>query len=253
LTWQRYTIAFTILIMMGCATAHPKPQSIASLAVAPTTLEERQGDDNYQLHQGDTLDIKLFYTPELNESVTVGPDGKISLQLIGEMAVVGLTLQNLIKKLQERYAGILVAPEVSVIIRTFAGQKAFVGGEVNIPGLISFDGQPTLLQALVQVGWLKRSAQLRNVVIIRNTGASRPDVLFVDIQKWLEDPEQTPPILLRPFDVVYVPKTRVAKVNDFIEQYLDNPILTPISRIAGFNFFYNLQGFDTNVVKGSSQ
>ena len=252
MTWQSYIFAF-ILLMMGCATTPPKLQTVASFAAAPTPIEERQGIDNYQLHQGDTLDVKFFQTPELKESVTVRPDGKISLQLIGEIEVIGLTPQDLIKKLQERYTGILVAPQVSVIVRTFAGQKAFVAGEVNTPGLITFEGQPTLLQALIQVGWIKRSAQLQNVVIIRNSGASHPDVLFVDVEKWLEDPGQTPPVVLQPFDVVYVPKTKIAKVNEFIEQYLDNPILTPLSRITSFSFFYDVRGFNTDAIRSSSQ
>jgi len=225
------------------------------MANSSPAFEKRPEEENYQLRPGDVLDVKFFHTPELNESVTIRPDGKISLQLIGEIAAIGLAPRDLMNQLQERYTKVLVSPEISVIVRTFAGQKAFVGGEVNAPGVISFDGQPTLLQALIQVGWIKRSAQLQNVVIIRNSGASRPDVLFVDIQKWLEEPEQTPPVLLQPFDVVYVPKTRVAKVTDFIEQYLDNPILTPLSRIAGFSFFYDLRGvnIDAGRESGSSQ
>jgi protein involved in polysaccharide export with SLBB domain len=199
------------------------------------------------------LEIKFFYTPELNENVTIRPDGKISLQLIGEILVVGMTTQNLTEKLRERYARILFTPEISVLVRTFAGQKAFVGGEVSTPGIVSFDGPPTLLQALIQVGWIKRSAQLQNVVIVRNSGVARPDVLFVNIEQWLEEPEQTSPVLLQPFDVVYVPKTRVAKVNDFITQYIDDPILIPLSRLANFSFFYDLRGVNLDAGRESTQ
>jgi protein involved in polysaccharide export with SLBB domain len=252
LAQPNYTVAFFMFAMVGCATVSPKPPSVATLAVAPSSSEGRQETNSYQLCQGDVLDIKFPLTPELNESVAIRPDGKISLQLVGEMMVVGLTPSDLTKKLQEQYARTLITPEVSVIVRSFAGQKAFVGGEVNSPGVISFDSQPTLLQALIQVGWLKGSAQLRNVVIIRKTGASRPDVLFVDVQKWIEEPDQTPPVLLQPFDVVYVPKTKVAKVNDFIKQYIDDPILTPISRIVGFSFFYELRGLNVDAGQKSS-
>ena len=234
---------------MSVRTQPPLPLPTAS------TLARGEGkaDGDYQLHRGDALEIKFFYTPELNENVTVRPDGKIVLQLIGEMMVAGMTVQDLTEKLKAHYANILFTPEISVFVRTFAGQKVFVGGEVSAPGLVSFDGPPTLVQALIQVGWIKRSAQLRNVVIVRNSGAARPDVLFVDVQHGLDDPERTPPVLLQPFDVVYVPKTRVAKVNDFIQQYIDDPILTPLSRLANFSFFYDLRGVNIDAGREISQ
>ena len=253
LAWQSCSITFILLVMGGCAATPIRTQPVIHSATVPIPLEESQGSSNYQLHRGDALEIKFFHTPELNENVTVRPDGKISLQLIGEIVVVGMSAQDLTEKLRELYATTLVAPEISVLVRSFAGQKAFVGGEVSTPGLVSFDGPPTLLQALIQVGWIKRSAQLQNVVIVRNSGSSRPDVLFVDVQQWLEEPEQTPPVLLQPFDVVYVPKTRVAKVNDFIQQYIDDPILTPLSRLANFSFFYDLRGVNVDAGLGSIQ
>jgi polysaccharide biosynthesis/export protein len=253
LTWLSRTIIFSLLAVMGCAVASPKPQGTVVMANSSPAFEKRPKEENYQLRPGDVLDVKFFHTPELNESVTIRPDGKIALQLIEEIEAIGLTPRDLMKRLQERYAKVLVSREVSVIVRTFAGQKVFVGGEVNAPGVISFDGQPTLLQALIQAGWLKRSAHLENVVIIRNTGGSRPDVLFIDVQESLAEPERTSPIVLQPFDVVYVPKTTVTKVNDFIQQYIDDPILTPISRVMGFSFFYDIRGVNVDASAGAQR
>ena len=252
MVWQSCALTFMLLVLGGCVATPVRTQSVVSSAAVPIPLEERQESIDYRLHRGDALEIKFFHTPELNENVHVRPDGKIALPLIGEIMVAGMTTQELTEKLHELYAVALVAPEVSVIVRTFAGQKAFVGGEVGTPGLVSFDEPPTLLQALIQVGWIKQSAQLQNVVIVRNSGSSRPDVLFVDVQQWLEEPEQTPPVLLQPFDVVYVPKTRVAKVNDFIQQYIDDPILTPLSRLANFSFFYDLRGVNIDAGRESN-
>jgi polysaccharide export outer membrane protein len=231
-------LAFLILTVVGCA-APRESAEITSFAVTPATKEREQAGAEYRLQRGDVLDVKFFHTPELSETVTTRPDGKISLQLIGEIEVVGLTPQLLVRKLQERYTGILRAPEIAVIVQKFAAQKAYIGGEVNAPGLISFDAQPTLLQALIEVGWLKKSAEPSTVVIIRNMGDGRPAFFTVNVLKGIREPG-VPPTLLQPFDVVYVPKSTVAKVNDFIEQYIDNAFLTPISRLVGFSFFYNL-------------
>jgi protein involved in polysaccharide export with SLBB domain len=201
----------------------------------------------YRLQRGDVLDVKFFYTPELNENVTIRPDGKIALQLVREIDASGRTSGELVGTLRERYTGILANPEIAVIVRRFAGQKAYVGGEVASPGLISFDGPVTLLQALIQVGWLKLSSEPRNVVILRNGGNDVPVVHFVDVRKLLDEPGAAREVVLQPYDVVYVPKSTVAKVNDFIDQYLDKILLTPISRLAGFSFVYQVNRVTTTL------
>jgi polysaccharide export outer membrane protein len=238
-----WRLAGAILLAAGCATAS-LPEQVgrpAADAKRPGTPGSAEGAE-YRLQRGDALDVKFFHTTELNESVTVRPDGRIALQLIGEVDAAGLTAEQLARMLRERYAGTLRNPEISVLVRKFSGQKAYVGGEVNSPGLVSFDAPPTLLQALIQVGWLKASAEPRNVAIIRNAGAEVPAVLFVDVKKLVEQPGNGAEVTLQPFDVVYVPKSTVAKVGDFVDQYLDKIILTPISRLMGFSYVYQLNG-----------
>jgi hypothetical protein len=73
---------------------------------------------DYQIQVGDQLDIKFFFNPELNEAVLVRPDGRIALQLIGELPVVGNTVEQIRAILVKKYSGQLKNPEVAVLLRS---------------------------------------------------------------------------------------------------------------------------------------
>jgi protein involved in polysaccharide export with SLBB domain len=88
----------------------------------------------YIIQPGDQLDIKFFYNPELNENVTVRPDGLISLQLVDEVHASGLTPAQLDDLLTQKYSRELKKPMVTVIMRSFTMQRVYVGGEVNRQG-----------------------------------------------------------------------------------------------------------------------
>ncbi len=83
---------------------------------------------DYQIQVGDQLDLKFFFNPELNETVLVRPDGRIALQLVGEIPVVGHTVSQIRGILIENYSGQLKNPEVAVILRS-----SNVSGEVFSP------------------------------------------------------------------------------------------------------------------------
>ncbi|MDR4484775.1 MAG: polysaccharide biosynthesis/export family protein [Nitrospirales bacterium] len=78
---------------------------------------------DYQIQVGDQLDIKFFFNPELNETVLVRPDGRIALQLVGEITVVGHTVEQIRAILIKTYSGQLKNPEVAVLLRS-----------TNVPG-----------------------------------------------------------------------------------------------------------------------
>ena len=80
---------------------------------------------------GDQLDIKFFYNPELNEAVTLRPEGKISLQLVDEVQAAGLPPAELDARLTEAYSRELKKPMVSVIVRSFKGQRIYVVRGIN--------------------------------------------------------------------------------------------------------------------------
>lgn len=206
--------------------------------ITPHVAQTSAPNDTYILQLGDVLDIKFFYNPELNEQVSIRPDGKISLQLIDEVEAAGLTPAALDAFLTKQYANTLRQPEVTVIVREFAGQRIYVGGEVHSPGVIRTPGNLTALQAVSQAGGFKNTAELGNVVILRNQGTPTPLFLTLDLKEDLTTHTNHNDVVLQPYDIVFVPQTRIAKMNQFVEQYIDK--LIPISRTLGVFWSFEL-------------
>jgi len=178
---------------------------------------------SYLIQVGDQLDIKLFYNSELNEQVTVRPDGRISVQLANEVVAAGLTPEQLRESLIHIYASQLKSPELSVIVRTFASQKLFVDGEVGRPGVLSLVGPTRVLDAISEAGGVKATARTQEVLIIRR-GAAKPEVLKVNLKHLLKAKYSEEDLLLQPYDVVYVPKSHIANLNQWVEQYITKNI-----------------------------
>jgi protein involved in polysaccharide export with SLBB domain len=180
------------------------------------------------------MDIKFFYNPELNEQVTVRPDGRISLQLAHEIMAAGLTPAELTDLLTRTYSSEVDKPEITVIVRSFSGQMVYVDGEVNKPGMLNMIAPMTVLQSLSQAGGVKDTAKRDEIVIIRQGLDNKPVVLLMNMEKVIDGTETSQDLTLMPFDIVYVPKSNIANVNIWVDQYIRKNI--PM----GIGFGYNL-------------
>lgn len=190
-----------------------------------TGINQDEHDTSYQLTSGDVIDVKFFYTPNLNETLTIRPDGKISLQLVDDIQAAGLTPSELDDILTSRYSSELLQPEIVVIVKTFSGHKVYVGGEVKNPNVIQLTGGLSVLQAIFNAGGYTDNAKLKNVIIIRKGDEETPvKYLTVDLKSVLSKGKGEDDILLKPFDVVFVPKTTIAKVDLFVSQYFNQAI-----------------------------
>jgi polysaccharide biosynthesis/export protein len=193
---------------------------------ARKTLEAEPAQ-GYVLQPGDLLDVKFFYNPELNQQAVIRPDGCITLQLVDEVQAAGITTDALTRKLKERYDKDLAHPEIAIVVRSFSSQKAFIDGEVGRPGVIELVNQMTVMQAIAMAGGLRETARVHEVVLIRRGQGGAPQALRIDVGKVMSAQELSGDLTLRPFDVVFVPKSKVSKVNTWIDQYLRKNV--PIS------------------------
>ena len=205
--------------------------------------EEVMRPPHVALVPGDVLEVKFFYTPDLNELQTVRPDGKIALQLIGEVEAEGKSPAKLRDELKDLYTPHLKTPEIAVIIRSFYDRRVYVGGQVMEPGIVEMPGTMTLLEAIMQAGGFDiREAEVRNVVVIRHRNGQRYGQ-SIDLKSALTG-EEVQPFYLEPKDIVYVPQTTIAKVDQWIDQHI-NKIIPD----TGFNFRRTMG--DTTIGMGS--
>lgn len=245
-------VSLPVLVgLTACGTHHPPPSSLTPPTHGAAAPQPTAPQRNYLLQVADTFDVKFFRTPELNESVVVRPDGKISLQLVGEVQAAGLSVPELEQSLRTLYAQELRRPTVSVIVRTFSPSRVFVAGEVRSPGEQTMNGDLTALQAIARAGFFTPDAQTGQVVILRYKGPQGPEFITLDAGAMIDASRATSAenplhaqqdVVLEPMDVVYVAPTRIATVADFFSRYVNNII--PLWRNLGFSMVYY-----TNTVK----
>lgn len=183
----------------------------------------------YVINAGDTLEIKFFYNPELNELVTVRPDGRISLQLANEIMVSGLTPAELTERLRKKYSEDIEKPEITVMVRTFTSQRVYVDGEVNRAGLVTLTAPMTILQSISQAGGFKESASAENIIIIRRAADNQFITIKVNLEKAIDNTDISQDIVLMPNDIVHVPKSGIANLNLWVDQYIRRNIPIPFS------------------------
>jgi protein involved in polysaccharide export with SLBB domain len=225
-------VALATLFLTGCSASVPRPEYQASDDIQTPTAAA------YRLLPGDEIEIRSSYTPELNAAMTIRPDGKISLDTIGELAAAGLTVDELDSVITARYARYIVEPEITVIVRQFSDQKIFVGGEVARPGLIPYSEKLTVLRAIIQAGGANRSGRLDNVLILRDIPGKGTTLLKVDLKQLVRRGNLAEEPKLQPYDVVFVPRSSISKMNQFVSEYVQG--LLPIGTVAGFLWTYRL-------------
>jgi polysaccharide biosynthesis/export protein len=169
----------------------------------------------------DLLEINVFEIPDLNRTVRVSERGTVSLPLLGEMSVKGLTATELEQKLRVELGRKYVKnPQVSVFIREYGSKRVSVIGAVGKPGVYEMLGPRTLLQILSQAGGLNEDVGAE-LYVIRGTpdGASRKVEIPVADLMSNRDPSLNVPI--QPGDVISVPVDRPIYV------YVDGAVHTP--------------------------
>ncbi len=220
------------LLLTACAPAIKNSVTADYVKSNPSSYPEKQ----YLLQPGDSLDVKFFYNPEMNETgLIIRPDGRISLQLASDVMAAGLTPAQLTETLKNRYAKELANTEgITVIVRTFSSQRVYVDGEVGKPGMVDLVGQLTVLQAVAVAGGFKDSARTGEVIVIRKAPEKKPYTIVVDLDKTRYGEDRNQDIALMPYDIVYVPKSSIANLNQFVDLYIRKNI--PVS----FGFTYGI-------------
>lgn len=221
------------LLAIACVPLACSPVAINTTDHQALDREARvssQPETEYKIGVGDELDIKFAYNPELNERLPVRPDGRISVPLAKQIMAAGLTTQELEDLLGKKYETELKRPEVTVIVRSFNAQKVFVDGEVFRPSLVPLMGPLTALQAIVQCGGFKDTSRLTEVLVIRRT-KEKPIVSIIDLKKFRHNTDISQDILLMPFDIVYVPRSKIAEVDVFVDLYIRRLIPFPLPQV----------------------
>jgi polysaccharide export outer membrane protein len=174
----------------------------------------------YRITPSDVLELQFPFVPEFNQTVTVQPDGYISLSGVGDIRVQGRTLPEAKALLIEAYQGILRDPSVNIVLKEFEKPYFIVSGEVGKPGKYELRGATTLTQGMALAGGHTEAAKHSNVLLFRRFGATDwLEVKQIDVKKMFASRNLSEDPILRPGDTVFVPKSTFSKIAPFIPNF----------------------------------
>lgn len=237
--------------ILGPAATLPKPKQKLKKKEEEKKIEEEKEkgkeetqqteEREYYIDVGDVLDISVWQLPDLSRpEVIVRPDGKISFPLIGDIKTEGLTLTALDNIITEKLKVYVKNPEVSIMIRHFGEQanKVVILGEILSPGIYKFSGSPTITEVIAAAGGYTKYAVLNSIMVIRGEVGTKPAAKRVNVAQILRSARLSENILLRPNDIVYVPRSFIGKVNVFLE--LIQPAISEYMQTLDARRFHNV-------------
>lgn len=190
---------------------------------------------DYTLRPGDQIEVKLTFNPELSDRVMIGPDGRFAMPLIGRVQAEGKTTDQLATELKQRFGKELRDPDVAVVGREYVSQRVLIGGEVRNPGIQALPGRVGVLEGVMLAGGFRETAELTQVALIRRTPDNKPMLKIVDLKAILTGQSDAQDVPMMPFDVVYVPRSSIAELDLWVEQYITKVL--PFDR--AFNYTVN--------------
>ena len=192
----------------------PRQDPVAAAAAAPEkpvtqpagTPGPRVGSDDYLIGAGDTLQVSIWQDPELSvPSQVVRPDGKITLPLVKEVSVVGLSERQAEAAIGAALAKYKTDPIVTVVVTLPTSKKIYLVGAVRKEGTIPYTYGMTVMQALSEAGGLNDYAKKTKIYVLR-TENGREYRLEFNYKEVVRGERMEQNIVLLPGDTVVVPQ-----------------------------------------------
>jgi polysaccharide export outer membrane protein len=200
--------------------------SIASLDAAGAKMDVSDGASiiqgfqqrypRYKLEFGDQFDVSFELSPEFNQTVTVQPDGYITLRGAGDVHVAGQTVPELTETLKRAYNKILINPLISVVLKDFEKPYFIADGQVGKPGKYELRGETTLTQAIAMAGGFQDSAKHSQVLLFRRIDNEWVSAKIFNVKQMHKDGSLKEDPYLHPGDMLFVPKNRLSKIKPFL-------------------------------------
>ena len=217
--------AASVLSLQGCVSPVTPPHQID---VVPEVIQSAtRFRKEYTLAAGDAVEVIVRRTPEASRTVTIRPDGMVTLPLIDEVRAAGLTPMELKSTLTERFASRLVDPEVTIIPVQVRLPVVYVVGDVTgNAAIVPLRDAPTAIQAITHAGGFRRSAANGETTIIRlneegylqairirGEGSGQASS-FIALRK----------TLLQADDIIFVPESYRSQVARALDDFLNRPL-----------------------------
>jgi polysaccharide export outer membrane protein len=171
-------------------------------AAAPAAAAAQEDAAAFRIGTGDVLRIDVWKEPDLSATVTVRPDGVISLPVVGDFKAAGLTPEEVQTQLTAALGEFITAPTLTVLVEQVNSRKIFVTGKVSSPGVYDLTQPTRVLHAIALAGGTVEFAKTDRIVVLRDGASQRFKVNMKAIAKGRHLDDN---ILLQPGDTIIVP------------------------------------------------
>lgn len=193
-------LILAVALLAGAPTA-PGPEQ---QPVAPTAPSAVALPDDYVVGAEDVLGVVFWREAELSGDVTVRPDGRVTLPVIGELQAAGLRPEDLKKQIETAATKYVTDPNVTVVVRAINSRRVFVTGRVTTPGVHLLKGPLTVMQAIALSGGVTEFADAKNIKVLRIVHGKSVTLPF-NYKDVVRGRKLEQNILLLPGDTVVVP------------------------------------------------
>lgn len=178
----------------------PKSKSMTSDATAAGKWDPSL----YRIGIEDELGISVWHESDLSTTAVVRPDGMITLPLLNDVKVTGMTTKELQDMLTERLKEFVKEPQVTVIARQIRSRRVYLLGEVVRPGTYPLNNSKTVLQLLAEAGGPGAFAKVGSIYVIRQQNGTRQHISF-HYKRAMSGKNAADDIVLEPGDMIVVP------------------------------------------------
>jgi polysaccharide export outer membrane protein len=176
----------------------------------------------YRLNRSDVVALSFTLSPEFDQTLTIQPDGYVSLKDAGPVVAQGLTLEEFRLAVRRAYTGYLHNPQVAVALKDFEHPYFVAGGEVGKPGKYELRADTSVMEAVEIAGGFTHEAKHSQVLLFRHVNDNLVEARVFNLKQMLKEKSLGEAPLLRPGDLVFVPQNSISK----IERFLSKPSLS---------------------------
>lgn len=192
-------ISLTSAMLAGCASFKNYP---------PAPVAANNPDQLYKIGAMDTLNVVVWRNPELSTTVTVRPDGRISIPLVENVVAAGKQPGDLSREVEAALSKFIRDPVVTVIVNNFQGvatEQIRIVGEAAKPQSVPFRQNMTLLDVMIQAGGLTDYADGNGAVLVRGAEQSKP--YSIRLKDLLKRGDISANVEIKPGDIIIIPQS----------------------------------------------
>lgn len=170
----------------------------------------------YRLRPSDVVEVSFTVSPEFNQTLTVQPDGFVTLKDAGIVFAQGLTVPEFTEAVRQAYHGYLHNPQVAVALKEFEHPSFVVGGEVGRPGKYELRSDTTVAEAVQIAGGFTSQSKHSQVVLFRRVNDDLVEARLLNLKKMLKQTNLGEDAHLRSGDLIFVPQNAISKIARFL-------------------------------------